>query len=97
MSNSLGIESVNPDSLNCVISRRFHGYLFVDSICFSLTEDGGGNWYVGNGMRGKSYSCLSAALDAFLKMLSEYGVKVFGTKRLWALKIARCFRKATHD
>jgi hypothetical protein len=89
---SLGKDTVRPEDMLAVVTRNFHGYIFIDGICFSLTG-GNGVWHVGNGLRGKKLSCLSLALDEFLRMLSAYGVTVLGTKRLWALHIARAFRK----
>lgn len=84
---------ITPDSLNCICGHRFHGYIFADGFCFALTEISENNWHVGNGVRGQNGLPLSAALPAFIRLMTSYGLDVRGSARLWALKIARAFRK----
>ena len=89
---------ITPDNLNCISGHRFHGYIFADGLCFALTEISDGQWHIGNGMNGKNVSSLAATLPAFIRLMTDYGLDVRGTKRLWAIKIARAFRrKMAHE
>lgn len=85
--------TIIPADLNCICGHRFHGYLFADGLCFALTELTDGVWHVGNGIRGRDVSTLAAALDELIKLMQSCGLTVRGAKQLWALHIARSFRR----
>jgi len=87
------VDMITPDSMSCISGHRFHGWIFADGFCFALTEIAPGQWHVGNGVRGKTVSTLGAALAEFIGLMTSYGLDVRGTKRLWAMKIARAFRR----